>query len=55
MKITVALAAVALTAFSTLAQAIGPAPAPLAQRETRLETGQPAYTAPAATPESDPP
>ena len=34
MKITVALAAVALTAFSTLAQAIGPAPAPLAQRET---------------------
>jgi sulfonate transport system substrate-binding protein len=34
MKPGLALAAVVLTAFTTLAQAIGPAPAPLPQRET---------------------
>jgi sulfonate transport system substrate-binding protein len=34
MKLSTALAAVTLTAFTSLVQAIGPAPAPLAQRET---------------------
>jgi sulfonate transport system substrate-binding protein len=34
MKLSSAITAVVLTAVSTMVQAIGPAPAPLAQRET---------------------